>query len=245
MNREEPYREQAERLKQRIQKINEHIDEKVEAADAMPPREHVHRAKKKKMKWKLKYPVIRLLVLFFILLPVIIFSIISYVDGKKIVRPEKTSGDSVETINLEDSNDEDNKLPEDGQIIDQEEEPNKVEENSPAPQSEEETPAEEIEASDEASSSPANPVSSEVAAEEQPVEKNSQPANSPKSQPQPKPVAKSTKIVYHTVQPKETLFRLSMKYYNSQAGINIIRKANRIQGDEIYVGQVLKIPLNN
>src|SRR3954468_12877047 len=100
MNQEEPYRDQAERLKQRIQKINE----KVEESDDLPPREQIHRQKKKKTKWKLKYPVIRLLVLCFILLPIIIFSVISYRDGgKKINLTEKTSGNSggYETINLE------------------------------------------------------------------------------------------------------------------------------------------------
>nr|WP_282597681.1 LysM peptidoglycan-binding domain-containing protein [Bacillus sp. REN3] len=50
-------------------------------------------------------------------------------------------------------------------------------------------------------------------------------------------------IIYHTVQPKETLFRVAMKYYNSQEGIAIIRKANNLQGNDIQAGQVLKIPL--
>lgn len=44
MNSEEPYRDQAERLKQRIEKINEKMDVK----DDLPPREHIHRQKKKK-----------------------------------------------------------------------------------------------------------------------------------------------------------------------------------------------------
>ena len=112
MNSEEPYRDQAERLKQRIEKINE----KVDAKDDLPPREHIHRRKKKKTKWKLKYPVIRLLVLFFILLPIIIFSVISYRDGaKKVNGVPNTTEDSVgyETINLETSNDEEETITED------------------------------------------------------------------------------------------------------------------------------------
>jgi len=105
MNSEEPYRDQAERLKQRIEKINEKVDIK----DDLPPREHIHRQKKKKTKWKLKYPVIRLLVLFFILLPIIIFSVISYREGaNKVNGVPKNTDDSVgyETINLETSNEE-------------------------------------------------------------------------------------------------------------------------------------------
>lgn len=248
MNKEEPYREQAERLKQRIQKINEHLDEKVEAAELLPPREQLHRTKKQKMRWKLKYPVIRLLVLFFILLPVIIFSVISYADGKKVVRTEKTTGGSVETINLQDSKVEENKLPEEEQKEDTEEnketnkENEKADESSMAPPPEEQVSGTETAAGDEGGSQAATPVSSDGNAAGQTVDKASQPstANS-----QPKTAAKTAKIVYHTVQPKETLFRIAMKYYNSQAGMDIIRKANHIQGDQINAGQVLKIPLNN
>ena len=52
----------------------------------------------------------------------------------------------------------------------------------------------------------------------------------------------SQKVVYHTVGKSETLFRISMKYYQTQEGIEIIKQANHIQGNEIRVGQVLKIP---
>lgn len=41
--------------------------------------------KKKKSKWKIKYPVIRLLALFFILLPITIFSIYQYVSSDKSI----------------------------------------------------------------------------------------------------------------------------------------------------------------
>lgn len=104
MNKEEPYRERAERSKKPIEKIIE----TTETIDHLPPREQLHRRKKKKIKWKLKYPLIRLLVLFFILLPIIIFSTISYLDGKNMNRVKKTTGSPAgfETINLEQSNNE-------------------------------------------------------------------------------------------------------------------------------------------
>lgn len=57
------------------------------------------------------------------------------------------------------------------------------------------------------------------------------------------PPAQEGKTVYHTVQPGETLFRIAMKYYQSQAGIEKIRQANGISGNEISVGQKLKVPL--
>jgi LysM repeat protein len=35
-----------------------------------------------------------------------------------------------------------------------------------------------------------------------------------------------------------------LKYYHSKAGEDTIRKANNLKGNEIYLGQVLKIPLS-
>lgn len=229
MNKEEPYRDQAERLKQRIQKINEKIDDN----DQLPPREQLHRQKKKKTKWKLKYPVIRLLVLFFILLPVIIFSVISYLDGKKINSTVKTSNDSVgyETINLEknDSEENDKKVEEEQAVINQENnETTKPEENN-------------AQVNSTVQSSNAN----QGISPNKGGDKNGPPVQETKKRQSTTIIPKKSRIVYHTVQPKETLYHIAMEYYHSQAGMNIIRQANHFQGDNINAGQVLKIPLNN
>ncbi|MED4096523.1 LysM peptidoglycan-binding domain-containing protein, partial [Peribacillus simplex] len=58
-----------------------------------------------------------------------------------------------------------------------------------------------------------------------------------------KPDKESYKVVLHTVQGEETLFRISMKYYKSQEGIALIREWNGLNGNEISKGQVLKIPI--
>ena len=102
MNKEEPFRSQAERLKRRIEKINE---ETTEVRDQLPPREQIHREKRKKTKWKIKYPIIRILVLFFILLPIVIFSAYSYLEEGKGKNTEKVTGKSsgYEVINFEKS----------------------------------------------------------------------------------------------------------------------------------------------
>ena len=76
MNKERPYREQAEKLRQKID-IDPFEEGEVVDREELPPRSRVHLQKRKKNKWKLKYPVIRLLVLFFILFPITIFSIYS------------------------------------------------------------------------------------------------------------------------------------------------------------------------
>jgi len=51
------------------------------------------------------------------------------------------------------------------------------------------------------------------------------------------------KFVFHTVQKGETLFKISMEYFNGQQGIELIKQANGIVGNEINAGVTLKIPL--
>ena len=102
MSKEEPYRDQAEKLKQRIEKYKEPVNEEL---STLPPRSELRRHKKKKTKLKVKFPLLRLLVLFFILLPITIFSIYTYL-GNKHIGTQNTSvpAKGYETINLEKSN---------------------------------------------------------------------------------------------------------------------------------------------
>jgi LysM repeat protein len=238
VNKEEPYRDQAERLKKRIQKINEKVDGD---SDKLPPREQVHRQKKKKTKWKVKYPIIRLLVLCFILLPIIIFSVISYRDGGvKVNGTQKTSGNSVgyETINLEKANPE---------IEDSIDESLKSDQEAVKMTAPEEKSAETSTQEDEsAESSAGSPVATtnQGTANQQVSDKNSQPIETVKSQTTTTTPQKTSKTIYHTVKPKETLFKLAIRYYHSKNGVTIIKEANRLQSESIYAGQVLKIPLN-
>lgn len=237
MNREEPYREQAERLKRRIEKINESIEV---SSDELPPREQLHREKKAKVKWKLKYPVIRILVLFFILLPVIIFSAISYLDGKKgpASRPASTDSVNYETINLEKTKSEEVNKTEDVEPVQADVE----QENQEAEKAEENTtdsqPADTNDNAPEvqSTSNETEPVSGV------PTDKNSPPPQRQTTNTATTNPPKSQTVIYHKVQPKETLFRLAMQYYNSQKGMETIKKANGLKSEDIYVGQVLKIP---
>ncbi|MGG3561211.1 LysM peptidoglycan-binding domain-containing protein [Neobacillus rhizosphaerae] len=237
MNKEEPYRDQAERLKQRIQKINE----KVEYGDELPPREQIHRQKKKKTKWKLRFPVIRILALCFILLPIIIFSVISYRDsGKKIIGTEKTSSDSIgyETINLDNNEDENkaNSEKNEDNIHDDSNVSNSEE------QSESKVPVVEEKSTDDSSQPNTQSVpasSNQAPAVKQQTDKNSS------AQTETKKTEPTVRVKYHKVQPGEGLYRIAMNYYQSQKGIDIIKKANHLTSENIYAGQVLKIPLNN
>jgi LysM repeat protein len=231
MNNEEPYRDQAERLKRRIEKINAKVEDK----DDLPPRELIHRQKKKKTKWKLKYPVIRLLVLFFILLPIIIFSVISYRDGaKKINGVEKTSEDNVgyETINLEKSTDEDENNPE--KSVESSE---TITENS--------SNSEPEETSDETIDQVVQPETKENTSVLIPNTNQNSPDTEVSNTNNEEKEAETSTFVSHTVQPDENLYKLAMKYYNSPKGMDIIIKANNLKSDQVSAGQVLKIPMNN
>jgi hypothetical protein len=237
MNTEEPYRDQAERLKRRIEKIN---NKNEDSSDLIPPREQIHRQKKTKTKWKLKYPVIRLLVLFFILLPIIIFSVISYLDGKKINGAEKTNGNSAgyEEINFEKPKNEKVKTT-----------PNKVEKqklseqvtNPPSQPINQEIQTDNNSTATEKSTSTSG---TNTSTSEKIIDKSSagQPGTTTSGTTS---AAKSTKIIYHTVKQKETLYNISMQYYHSKYGIVKIQKANHIRNNQITTGQILKIPVNN
>jgi LysM repeat protein len=237
VNNEAPYRDQAERLKQRIEKINE----KIEDNEVLPPREQIHRQKKKKTKWKLKYPLIRLLVLFFILLPVIIFSVISYRDGtKKTNGVEKTSEESVgyETINLEKSKEDDEPITNSAETKDANVESNNSEEPSEESNDVIEQTEKTVETSVQPDSTNENKTDSQVSVSNSEKEQESETSV-------PSTSSDASKIISHTVQPNENLYRIAMKYYNSPKGMDIIMKANHLTSKQINAGQVLKIPMNN
>ncbi|MCM3692879.1 LysM peptidoglycan-binding domain-containing protein [Neobacillus niacini] len=216
MNNEEPYRTQAERLKRRIEKINEETT--TEGREKLPPREQIHREKRKKTKLKVKYPVIRILVLFFILLPIVIFSAYSYLEEGKGKNTEKVTGESsgYEVINFEKSETESSSETKDGE---------KKEDNS----TENEEAVIEVQ----------QPVIQETPVEEPVSEQgNNNVPNTDKTS-----AASTETTLTHTVKTGENLYRISLKYYHSKAGEEIIRKANNLKSNEIMVGQVLKIPV--
>ncbi|OLS40205.1 LysM peptidoglycan-binding domain-containing protein [Bacillus sp. MRMR6] len=217
MNKEEPYRDQAERLRRRIEKINE---QNLVEQDKLPPREQIHRQKRKKTKMKIKYPVIRLLVLSFILLPIIIFSMNSYYNDKNRGGVEKTTvpTSGYETVKFEEANTD--------HIVDEDkEEEQAVVEVDLAVETE---PVEEV-------------IPPENEASENGVETPETTASTKNDETK----TQQNNFIYHTVQPGENLFRISMKYYHSKAGEEIIKKANKLLNENVYVGQVLKIPLEN
>ena len=236
MNREKPIRDQAERLRKRVERKTEHA---VVKKESLPPRSELHRQKQKKTKVKVKYPVIRLMALFFILLPITFFSIITYLDGSKGPLDLKTDRAGIEMIDVENGGSNSTKNQESSQDED-------------APAIEEMTEQEDI---DVATAAPAPESGSDKNTTVNPESTNVPTVGTEPASEQPDTVVSADpaegsdgsegKIIYHIVQQSETLFRVAMKYYKSQEGIPIIKKANNIQSNEIKAGQVLKIPIKN
>jgi LysM repeat protein len=225
MNKEDPYRDQAENLRQSIER-KQFKEGQVVEREELPPRSRVHHQKQKKNKWKLKFPVIRLLALFFILLPITIFSIYSSVARDKVGGIQKTDGESTEgfeSINIEkyDPNPVDEEIQVEEEKLDT---PDSIQEDSNSSLNESRDINSEVE--EKSLTQNVDSVSKEITSEKKAKE------------------SVTATTVYHTVQPGETIYRISIKYYKSKAGIDTIKSANSLISNEIRVGQVLTIPLN-
>lgn len=235
MNKEGPYRDQAERLRKKV--VRKPEAEKISTEkETLPPRSRLHREKRKKNKWKLKYPVISLLALFFILLPITIFSIYKNWDSDESGSAEKagTNESGYETIGYESQVDEKGtKIEEKEEITKGNDKTSKIEKAENDKEDNLSTPAEKSPSVDDSSDkSPVNKDESQAVEDDKPEQGNKE---------EPK---EEKEMVYHTVKSNETLYRIAMNYYHSQSGVEIIRKANNLNNNEIRVGQVLAIPKN-
>jgi len=215
------FKDQAEILRK---KMNDNHDD--DSLTSLPPRSEIHQHKKKKQSWKLRFPMIRFLTVLFVLLPIIIYTVISYIEKSKnssheptVVEPEFISVD-IETEKSKNDTKE-NHLKENEEIIPPKEEPDKVEFT---PSEEEHGESKDPDITDENSKEKNNLDKGQIGEQPQQNEPNYQ-------------------FVQHQVQLNETLFRISMKYYQSQEGIELIKRWNNITDNEIHVGQMLTIPI--
>lgn len=224
MNREDPYRDQAERLRKKIER-NPESEKMLIEKPKLPPRSRLHREKRQKNKWKLKYPVISLLALFFILLPITIYSMYHSLNMDKLNKAEKAAKteSGYETVGFE--NEDESKG-------------TKIEERDPLHgDNDEEEPA-----------NSENEVIVNTPVPNPQVAENTGSNDEQEQQVEEKKLNEEEKesevVVYHTVKPNETIYRIAMNYYQSQAGIEIIKKANNLKNNDIQAGQVLAIPKN-
>lgn len=232
MNREDPYRDQAEKLRKKIDR-NPESEKIVTEKSELPPRSRLHREKRQKNKWKIKYPMISLLALFFILLPITIYSMSHSWNMDKLGNAEKAAktDTSYETVGFE--NEDETKG-------------TKVEERAPEDQGNEDkeldkivndkpviTPVPNSQVAD--NSGKNDSVSTDKTSSNESDEQNGEESKQEKEK---------VEVVYHTVKSNETIYRIAMNYYKSPAGIEIIKKANNLKNNDIQAGQVLEIPKN-
>lgn len=201
----------------------------------LPSRSEIHRQKKKKTRFKIKYPIIRLLALLFILLPVAILSFKFNTNPEKLEASPVKKSANFESISYE-NKDEAVRYPE----IDEEETPT---EETETERVQETTEQEQKIVEQEEEKQP------EVKKQEEPKEEAGQQVNEnissneeAKQPVQEKPIDRYD-VKYHKVKADETLYRISMKYYNSRSGEELIKSWNNINGDTVIEGQVLQIPI--
>ncbi|MDQ0161502.1 LysM peptidoglycan-binding domain-containing protein [Bacillus alveayuensis] len=217
--------DQAESLRKQL------IDEYKETTGTYPPRSEVHHKKGKRKSKNGKYPLLRFLVVTFIFIPLIVFSIIYLLERKNEAKVSEGSSD-FESVIVSFSDYE--------KEVDQAKNANHNENESVAGKKEEKKDQQQEELKkDTAPIIEKNEENEKVEIEKKEEEyKSSNPSIDTNDQ-----ANENVRIITHTVQPGETLYRISMKYYQSRDGEEKIRQYNHLNGNEIYVGQVLKIPL--
>ncbi|MDG4845851.1 LysM peptidoglycan-binding domain-containing protein [Peribacillus frigoritolerans] len=255
VQKNEKENDQAGELRSRI--------ERQKAKSSLPKRSKVHQNKKKKSKVKIKLPMIQLLALFFILLPIGFYSLYTYFQDRplpvtksdQVVLKEEDKESIPTTATAEDLKEKESEKAEAEKEKEEAEAKAKAQqeakEKAKAQQEAEEKAKVQREAEAKAKAqqeaeakAKAQQEAEEKAKVQQEAEEKAKKAAAEKKNVQ---AAKSDKeeykVVLHTVQGEETLFRISMNYYKSQEGIALIREWNGLNGNEISRGQVLKIPI--
>ncbi|MED1204907.1 LysM peptidoglycan-binding domain-containing protein [Heyndrickxia acidicola] len=250
----DPYQERMEKMRQKADNNVKFV--KLED-QTLPTRREYHQMKKQKLikqdslqedgpkeeneqkqeqKPSLGFPLLRGLLVFFILLPITVFFAYTYFSSHpKLVNAQKDNGVGVEISydNHIGGGNTSSTATASSTAADSQKKKNQVL----------------VKKSDESS---------------KPSEKSTQPVKKPEEKLQPvkiaKPINRSPNkasapskgskdskalVLYHQVKPKETLFSIAMKYYHSQAGIATIEKWNKIGPNGIQSGQTLKIVIGS
>lgn len=215
--RRDPYRAQAEKLRQKIERVEPKPEQEPEQRRTLPKRSELHQEKRK----KIKYPLIKGMLAFFVLLPILMYGLYTTLDinqnGNRSIVTEKGQLEEVtyETKDIEE----------------------KV--KSGTSSSDGDRPDEETEQlAEEQETSVEQEKTTEKVDEENLIQLTEQIETVQETEYQ-----ENVQVIEHVVKPQETLFRIAMNYYNSQAGIEKIKEWNNIENHDLEAGQVLKIPL--
>lgn len=261
MTREDPYRVQAERQRKRIARIEEQEPEKPTPSNVkeeLPSRRSIHHKNKKKKKKNQKYTGMTILAVSFIALPVLLLGIhemISRHSGDSVV-PVNSSSNQFEQIGVEqksshsaavniteedtqEATEETAKEPEDSAVQEEKKKAEAAKQKAEAEAAKQKEKEEAAKAKKEQEEEKKEAAAKQEKAAASEAEKQ-EPAETTKTE--NAETATQQSVIYHTVAANETLYRIAMKYYNSKTGIDIIKQANQLTGDNLMAGQVLKIP---
>ena len=219
--------------------INDHKDSIDEFSTShLPSRKEIHGRKKTKIKWKIKFPLIKLLGLLFILLPITIMAIFYSLSDDESSASSKDSGYNEEIPNItmigSDSEEKQTKV--------EIEEDNEENINQEAVTEQEEK----IDITEDTAKKENNQTEAEAAKAETTTVESSETKEETKEEIKEQSSTSTEDgydIVEHVVKANETIFRISMNYYSSQDGIELIKEWNGLSNNTLKVGQVLKIPL--
>ncbi|CAG9623502.1 LysM peptidoglycan-binding domain-containing protein [Sutcliffiella rhizosphaerae] len=215
--------DQATSLREEVQK----------EAEQLPSRSELYAHKRNnKPKWRVKFPFVKLVGILFLLIPVSILVIYFNNDDSDIIGKLFTpSLKNVESISMPTAVS--------ANTINQ-----KNESTANTGQTNSDTPKKEIVNTDvnNQSESKKSPVSdNQPDTATTPVTNAEEEVESNEIEEQPE----EETYIEHIVQENETLFRISMKYFNSRDGELIISNYNNLINDQVIVGQKLIIPVNN
>ncbi|WLR53132.1 LysM domain-containing protein [Bacillus tianshenii] len=235
MSREE--KDQAEQLRSQVEEAKEKSSEKEESLN-LPPRSEVHGGKEKKTKLKMKYPLVRLLALIFLLLVLIIpgYALLSHNKPVTGLDGEDTERDYSETVELENNSEEraEQVASDDFDI------PKDNEKEEPLTSNNKEQQQQVTETKQQANKAVSADKKEQVEKSSAATHPNIQPG---KPEPAPAPKPKQPEYITYVVKPEDNLFRISLKFYGSRSGEELIKQANNLQADgTVYEGQRLKIP---
>ena len=200
--------------------------ENVEFSTAsLPSRKEIHGKKKQKTKLKIKFPFVKMLALFFVILLGTVWAIASLKDGDSVVSSKDQEPEYTEPI---------------GEIsgFEDDEEDVVVNENETTSDQIEVESLQLTEEGSDASEQPEQATTTETITE---TTVNDQ-QNTSNPQQTTASDSKNDEVIQHVVQSNENLFRIALKYYSSADGVEIIKQYNGLKSNDIRTGQVLKIP---
>jgi LysM repeat protein len=219
--------DQAENLREKM------IDDYKEIHGDYPPRGEVHKDKQKKKNPKMKYPLISILTVFFILV-LIALPIYLYFgsSGDQSVTSKNSSGNETVYIAKGEESEEEQ------DTVDYEVDSASSEEIEEEPVEGNETNNNDSETTSETDSTEMDSVNQNQDNTDSSTEKPTNDADTVQSS-----ETDYTEVKTHKVVAGETLFKIAIKYYKSRSGEEIIRQYNGIDANNIYEGQILKIPI--